>query len=99
VAQFSIGSGFCFSVHVYENVAILGELVFIEQFIGAREVGGAYDIDHGRGLDELGVAERGTRENSQELFKLRAVTAFNGVVTAVVGPWCNLIDQDILVVG
>lgn len=84
---------------MYENVAILGELVFIEQFIWAREVGGADDIDHGCGLDELGVTERGTREDSQELFKLGAVTAFNGVVTAVMGSWCNFIDQDFLVVG
>ena len=84
---------------MYENVAILGELVFIEQFIGAREVGGAYDIDHGCGLDELGVTERGTREDSQELFKLGAVTAFNGVVTAVMGSWCNFIDQNFLVIG
>ena len=84
---------------MYENVAILGELVFIEQFIGAREVGGAYDIDHGCGLDELGVTERGTREDSQELFKLRTVTAFNGVVTAVMGSWCDFVDQDFLVIG
>lgn len=84
---------------MYENVAILCELVFIEQFIGAGEVVWAYDVDHGRGLDELGVAERGTREDSQELFKLRTVTAFNGVVTAVMGSWCDFIDQDILIFG
>ncbi|MEN9318742.1 MAG: hypothetical protein RL712_1312 [Bacteroidota bacterium] len=62
-------------------------------------MGRSYDIDHGSGLDEGGIAQWGTGEDSEELFKLTAVASLDGMVTAVVGSWGDFVDPNFLVLG
>lgn len=50
-------------------------------------------------MDEGGIAQWGTGEDSQELFELTAVASFDGMVTAVMGSWGDFVDPNFLFLG
>ena len=82
-----------------ENITIGGEFLFIVEMVRSGNILWAYDINHGGGLNEGSITEGSTRKDSQELFKLRTVATFDGMVAAVVGSWGDFVDQNLLIGG
>src|SRR5687768_13253611 len=97
VAHLSSGFGIGFPIQVKEG--IINPQHFLDTLVtyGTGMPFTADNVHHHGRKEVFGISAGQVEDDTPEHIELRTVVPFNGMVAAIVNPWCRFVDEYIIV--